>query len=228
MSENLRIVLKTLALLYVEDNKRFLDEVQNVFNNMFANTYTACDGQKALEFLENIKIDIIITDINMPNIDGIELIKKIREYNKTIPIIILTAHADKDLLLEASNLQIDGYITKPINFSKIATALSNAVQRIQYKSKHILCEGIVYDYTAKKILKDGIDEIELGKKESQLLDLLILNSNKITTKEEIIHHIWDMEDITDSALKNLLSNLRNKIGKDTIVNYPGRGWKIVT
>lgn len=226
MSDDLKFILKSLNLLYVEDNKRFLNEVENVFNSMFHKTFTASDGVEALEILENETIDIIITDLNMPNMDGMELIKSIREKDKKISIIILTAHADNDLLLEASNLQIDGYITKPINFTKITKALLNATQRVQFQTKYILKDGTIYDYTLKSINHLGVETL-LGKKESMLLEYLIGNCEKVVTKEEIIYHIWDMQEITDSALKNLLSNLRNKIGKENIENYPGLGWKVL-
>ena len=225
MNEDERLILKNLALLYVEDNKRLISEINQTFDMIFSNVYTAYDGIEALEILDNHKVDIIITDLNMPNMNGIEFIKEVRQKDKMISIIVLTAHADKDLLLEASNLQIDGYLTKPMNFNKIFQALSNALQRIPTSSYYVLENGATYNTSAKIIKKDN-EFIKLGKKESKLLDLLILNSSKITTKEEIIYNIWDLDDVTDSALKNLLSNLRSKIGKENILNYHNHGWEI--
>lgn len=226
MTENLRHILKKLNLLYVEDNKKLLLEVKNVFGPIFLNIFTAPNGEKALEILENEKIDLIITDLQMPKIGGIELIKEIRTKDKNISIIILTAHADKDLLLEASNLQIDGYLTKPINLDKISNALTNAVERSNYSIKYTFKDGTIYDATTKSVYKENELPLELGNKESLLLDLLLKNSNKITTKDEIYYTVWDMQNKTESALKNLLLNLRTKIGKDNIVNYPGKGWKL--
>ncbi len=226
MTEETILILKSLNLLYVEDNKRLLDEVKSVFNDLFHNTFTASDGCEALEVLKKEKIDIIITDINMPNKNGIELIKEIRDIDKKISIIILTAHADADILFEATNLQIDGYLTKPINFDKIITALSNSVKRSNFSTNYILNDGSIYNYSLKNITtKDEV--FKLGKKESMLIDFLILNSEKTTTKDELIYHIWNGEDITESALKNLISNLRTKIGKENIVNYSGQGWQII-
>ena len=202
-----------------------MSEVKNVFNYIFHNIYTAEDGIQALEVLDNTKIDIIITDINMPNMDGLNFIKEVRDKNKKISVIILTAHSDQEMLLKASNLQIDGYLVKPMSFDKIANSLSNALSRIESSSTYTFENGIFYNTTSRTI-ENGEIETELGKKESRLLDLLIVNSHKVTTKEEIISIVWDLDNVTDSALKNLLSNLRAKIGKESIENYPGHGWKI--
>lgn len=227
MNEEIRLILKQLNLLYVEDNLSLTKEVQTIFDDVFHTIYTAIDGIEASDYLKKHKIDIIITDLNMPNKDGMELIKEIRERNKKVSIIILTAYTDNHLLIEASNLQIDGYLKKPINLIKVITALSNAVQRLDYHPEYILSDGTTYNINLKQIIK-GETILDLGKKESQLLDFLLLNSHRVVNKDEITYHIWDMENVTESALKNLLSNLRSKIGKNNIENYPGHGWKIIT
>jgi len=225
LSQEDKLRLKNITLLYVEDNKKLIDEVNLVFDIIFNKVYIAKNGLEALEVFDNNKIDIIITDINMPNMSGIDLIKEIRSNDKVTSIIVLTAHADKDLLLEASNLQIDGYLTKPINFDKISDALSNALKRINYTTTFNFNNGMTYDTNTKTINNDMV-KYELGKKEAKLLHYLLLNSHRLVSKDDLISHIWDMDDVTDSALKNLLSNLRSKIGKDTIVNHAGHGWQI--
>jgi len=225
MPELNRLVLKTLTLLYVEDNENLLLEIQKVFGYIFNKIYTAKDGKDALKTLDTHQVDIIITDLHMPNMDGIEFIKEVRSKDKKISIIVLTAHADKDLLLEASNLQLDGYLTKPINFNKISQALSNALQRLEINTSYTLKNNVTYNISSKTVQSEN-NTIKLGQKEAKLLDFLISNSHKVVTKEDISYHIWDIDSTTDSALKNLISNLRSKIGKNTIINYPGHGWKI--
>ena len=84
----------------------------------------------------------------------------------------------------------------------------------------------IYNHSLKQIEKNN-EIIELGKKESMLLELLLVNTHKITTKEKIIYHTLDLDEVTDSALKNLLSSLRAKVGKNNIINFIGQGWKIL-
>jgi DNA-binding response OmpR family regulator len=226
VQESDRLKLKNLTLLYVEDNKRLVQEVNNVFDTIFNKVYTAHNGIEALEVLYTNSVDIVITDLHMPNMNGIDFIKEIRQLNKTLSIIILTAYADKDLLLEASNLQIDGYLTKPINFSKISATLSNALQRLSFATTYTLKNGAIYDVNTKELSYND-SHVTLGKKEAKLLDYLILNAQSVVSKEDIDYHIWDMDTVTESALKNLMSNLRYKIGKENIINHHGHGWKIL-
>jgi two-component system response regulator VanR len=215
-----------LSLLYVEDNKRVLNSVKPIFEKLFSKLHLAIDGIEALEIFKREHIDVIITDLDMPNLGGIELIKEIRRDNKQISIIVLTAHSDTDSLLEASNLQIDGYVIKPITLSKILTPLSNAIQRSKPETEYFLKSGLKYVLKTKTIYNQNGNVIELGNKENQLLELFLSNLNRVLTKDEIISTIWGFDEITESALKNLISNLRSKIGKDNIVNYPGQGWQI--
>jgi two-component system response regulator VanR len=227
MNKNELLLLKNFSLLFVEDNEKILKEVTNIFGNMFSSVYTAKDGVEALDIFNENKIDIIITDINMPNMNGINFMKKVRKIDKKTAIIVLTAYSDKDILLEVANLQIDGYIIKPINSSKIFSALSNAMQRIDSQLIYNFQNGLKYDINTKTVFNSSNKEsLILGKKEAKLLELLIHNSHRVVSKEEIILNIWEIEDITASALKNLLMNLRTKVGKDTIKNFAGQGWKI--
>lgn len=108
--------LKNLNLLYVEDNKNTVDTVQTVFGSIFNKLFIAHDGKEGLKYFEENHIDIIITDISMPNLNGIEMCKQIRKKSKKVSIIFLTAFSDRETLLDTINLQIDGYLVKPINF----------------------------------------------------------------------------------------------------------------
>lgn len=218
--------LKQLNLLLVDDNYRIHAELYQLLSPMFNTLSLAHDAPTALHKLHESDIDLVITDIEMPGIDGLELVKQIRDSGRNLPIIVLSAHSDTDYLLQAANLQIDGYIIKPLNFSKLEEALSRAVKRLSKPLDSLmLAPQVIYD-PPLRTLRVGGAEISIGKKECQLLELFIEHCGHVVSKETIRQHIWPSGSASDSALKNLLSELRKKLKYPLIQNHPGRGWSL--
>ena len=193
----------------------------------FKSVHLAEDVNAAKRLYEEQDIDIIITDIEMPEEDGLNFVESVREKNNTIPIIVLTAFTDTSYLLRAANLQIDGYITKPLTFDKLNNALESAVKKLSHKHFIFkLSEFISYDPTTKQLNVDN-SPVSLGKKERLLLELFINNNSGVISKEAIEKAIWPSIEMSDSALKNLLNELRTKLKYDNIiVNQPAEGWYI--
>ncbi len=111
--------LKLLKILCVEDNKGVRKRLVNTLNFYFKEVIEAEDGEEAYEIYQGIKVDAIMTDIDMPNMNGITLVKKIRAKDSDIPLIILTAYSNEEYLLELINLKINHFILKPINAQKL-------------------------------------------------------------------------------------------------------------
>lgn len=131
MNENHIALFKDLTILYVEDDDFLREKLESIFKKLFKNVLTACDGKEGFDlFLQNYqnenRVDVIVSDINMPTLNGLEMLRKIREYDKDIPTIFLTAHSESHFLLEAIELHVSEYITKPLNiqilFEKIHKA----------------------------------------------------------------------------------------------------------
>jgi two-component system, OmpR family, response regulator VanR len=227
MDKMLISALKDLNLLYVDDNENIYSSISTIFNSMFNKVFIAENGARALDIINKESIQIIISDIDMPKMNGIEMAKKIREKNNHISIIFLTAHVNNDFLFDASNLQIDGYLTKPINLQNIKTALTNAIKKNNFNTSEIkFSNGSIYN-TKQLKLTLNIEEIPLGKKEHSLLKYLIDNPNICIEKEKIEHHIWDYDEISENSLKNLVYHLRKKIGKESIESIAGEGYTLI-
>ena len=120
-------LLKRLNLLYVEDDDIIRIELSQLLGGFFSNIYVAKDGKEGLRtYLENQDhIDIILTDINMPYLNGIEMIKKIRGINSKVPVIFATAHSDNEFLAEAIKLRVQEYIIKPIDVRRLLSLMSD-------------------------------------------------------------------------------------------------------
>jgi len=130
--ENLITYAKDLNLLYVEDSQDAREMTTMILESIFENIVVAVDGADGLNKFKENKIDLIITDINMPKLNGLDMCEKIRELDNSVPIIILSAHNDDNFFIKSINLKVDGYILKPIDFDQLTGVLSRVLEKYRY------------------------------------------------------------------------------------------------
>lgn len=220
--------IKELNVLYVEDdikNQIIISKALKLYCN---NVLVAGDGEDALYLYESNKdiLDVLIVDISLPKISGIDVIKSIRKENKVIPIIITTAHTDKEYLLEALKLKLDSYIIKPFSFEKLMSVLEEYIERVYGISSLIkINENIELDVTMKSIVINK-EVVLLEPKEFKFLFLLIKNINKIIGYDIIEHYIYGDQSMSKSAIRTIVSNLNKKLQKKYIQNYSNEGYML--
>ncbi|WP_108063345.1 response regulator transcription factor [Poseidonibacter lekithochrous] len=218
---------KNIKLLYVEDEALIRENAVEYLSRYFDNVYEAKDGIEALELVREVKPHIIITDINMPNLNGLELAKEIRREDKKTQIIIATAHTDTDYLMEAVELHLVKYMIKPILESKLMPVLKACISNIKEDVSNIkkLSSNTCFDTFNKTLLVNN--EIKkLTKNEILFLELLCINSNRAISYEEIQNYIWYDSYMSGDAIRCLVRALRKKLPLDTIENLSGIGYKI--
>jgi DNA-binding response OmpR family regulator len=220
-------LLKNFTILYVEDDEIVLQNAIEFLTRIAKKVFSAKDGKEAIEVWRKHKPDIIITDINMPKLNGIDMASYIRAHDKDVQIIIATAHSDTDYLLRAVELQLVKYIIKPITKEKLLGAINKSIELIEDKTKFnlYLSKNCYYNAYEKIILKDN-KEIKLTKNEILLLDLLVRNHTKVVEYAEIEANIWPYEGMSQDAIRSLVRSLRKKLPPDTIQNISGIGYKI--
>lgn len=227
LSYNLQL-FKTLSILLVEDETILREQTSDLLKIFFFTVFTTSNGLEALGILSEEKIDIVLCDIKMPVMDGLVLTQKIRAKGNTLPIVLISSFSDQKIVLEAANCGIDGYIVKPVELKTLLETFTRVFKaKIPFKSFYQFSKNIVYNVLTEELYKDSA-KIDLGKRERSMLKLFMQNPDKTITKQEIVATIWEMEDVTESALKNLLSRLRKKIGIDVIVSVKGSGWRLKT
>lgn len=223
-------ILKNLNILYIEDEENIKENIKKTLLLFCENVFDVESIEIAKKTLLENRIDIIISDINLPDFCGLDFIKELRIFDKTIPIIILSAYTDKKYLLQATRLKLVDYLTKPIDFKSLHTALYRCVDEILDNSRYIISfkNNIQYNVLHKKLIDiSKNEEILLTAKELNLLDLFIKNHHKVLSIQELKLAIWEDElEATDSALKNLLNKLRKKIGKESIINISSVGYRL--
>jgi YesN/AraC family two-component response regulator len=128
-------LINNLSILYVEDDTTVRESLSSTLKLLSKKIYTADDGLQALEILKDNEIDLVITDIKMPNLDGLELSKKIQDLDLNIPILITTAHDEIDYLHKAIELNIDAFITKPLNITSLIQSITKLAKVISTKKE---------------------------------------------------------------------------------------------
>ena len=229
MDMSTKKILKTLTLLYIEDEDSIRTSMVNTLAIIFNDVKAFDNAEEAYSCYKLNKIDIILSDINLPGMNGIEFTKLIRKENFKIPIILLTAYSQTSILMEATRLKLVNYITKPIVYEELYDSLGLAVEEINRYNNRVLLfsNGIKYNYSNKLLFNNG-NEVHLTSSENRLLDILIDGYPKTVSLKKIKEKLWDNpSDGTESALKSILTKLRSKIGKHHIKNVSGMGYYLV-
>ena len=218
---------ENLKILVVEDEDIARENCVEFLEEYFKNIYEATNALDALKLYEKIKPHIIISDIQMPKLNGLEFISKVREKDDNTQIIILTAFCDKEYLLRAVELQLVKYLIKPINEKELEKALKSACENLNKEESNIipLDNNLKFDMYNLTLVQDD-DILKLRTKEIDFLYLLLLNKNRYVKYQEIENFVWNDEVMTKDALKTLVKNLKKKIPKELISNLTGTGYKI--
>lgn len=222
--------LKHMTILYIEDEVNIRLNISKTLQLICKNVLVAPDAEIALDLYNTNTIDIILSDINLPGMSGLEFTRLVREKDRLIPVILLTAHTNTSFLLEAAKLRLIDYLTKPISFEVLHDALKAAAKDIIQNGTYFIEFQNETTYNVnKKILQDNENkkELKLTASEIELLEYLIKYNKRVISSEELKSSLWDDPDLaTESALKNLLNKLRSKIGKESITNISGIGYRL--
>ena len=217
--------LKNLKILYIDDEDYIRANAVEYLSFYCDNVYEAYDGISGLESYEKYKPDIIITDIKMPKLNGIEMVKKIRQKDKKTKVILATAFLETSYLLQAVELGLIKYLTKPITADKLLPVLRTCTIDItEDKSIYNLGEGFLFDILNKNLFHNK-KQIFLTKKELLFLELLIKNHKRAVKYDELNNYIWKGE-MSDDAIRSVVKELRKKISKQAIKNISGIGYQV--
>lgn len=218
-------LLKELKILFVEDEVNISKLLKDALSEYFFSFTVASNGEEGIQKYRSVKPDIVITDIMMPKLDGLEMTKKIKEINENTPIIVLSAFSDKDKLLKAIDIGITKYFIKPFDPEEVLEYLTFLAQKL---NKHrIIClnKHFSFDNNTKNLFEDDV-LVSITKREKQFISLLIENKHDITKNEEIKNKLWEKEEISDERLRTFIKRLRKKTAKELIKNIPGQGYLI--
>lgn len=216
-----------MKILIIEDEKDVLNALKKGFIKCSYAVDTACDGEEALENYYSNFYDLIILDLNLPKIDGIEVLKEIRLENKEINVIILSARSEIEDKIIGLDLGANDYVAKPFHFAELE-ARTRALLRRDFciKDTIIQINNLRLDTALKKVFYNS-SEISLTKKEYAILEYLILNRGKVVSAEKLIEHIWESDtDNFSNSFKVHIYSLRKKLPENVIHSTRGLGYYV--
>ena len=219
-------ILQKLSILIVEDENEIRKLMEEVMKSVFFEVYSAKNGDEGIKKFKKFAPDLIVTDIAMPIMDGLDMAKRINEISPTTPIIALSAFSDKEKLLKAIEVGVDKYILKPVDMDELLLAIEN-IARSKFKNMNIIkiTDDLQYNPASKQLLCND-EEILLTKKEFSFIALLINKIGNLVLLDEIKKNVWSDENVNDTAIRTFVKRVRDKIGQDVIKNIPGLGYKI--
>lgn len=212
-----------LSLLIVEDEKNIAHLMGDILAPLFYEMHYAQDGLSGLNKFKKLRPDIVICDVLMPLKDGLSLAKSIKDLSPNTPIIVISAHSDKEKLLKAIDVNVNKYLIKPVIPEELIASVKSLVSNM---SKVTKMGDYSIDYM-KSTFKTLEFEVELTKKELALLKALSEPIGRVVSLDEIKEVCWGKSDVKDGSVRTFIKRFRDKLGVNIIKNITSTGYKIV-
>lgn len=223
-----------MNILIVEDDINVAELIAIHLKNMPAQVTMVHNGWEGLDNAMRGKFDLIVLDVMLPGLNGLDVCKRIRQYNRFLPILILTAKSEELDKITGLELGADDYLTKPFSVGELIARVKAVLRRtkneksiLQQEKKRIEKGGLVLDIANKMVYLDD-KTVELTLKELELLTLFMLNTNKSFSRQEILDRVWGEQfEGLEHTVNSHINRLRSKIEKDlTKPQYILTAWGI--
>ncbi len=223
----MRCLYENVTILYADDATAARSYYAEFLGHLFCTVYEACDGEEAWQLYQKYRPDILLLDVEMPEINGLELAERIREDDKRTRIIIATAYINEKRLLQAVELGLTRFLPKPFGRRSFRETLEKAV--LELDGKHFVELGGSFRWnSSKRELLQGEEPVKLTANEKALLTLLGSKPDTLFSTYMIEEHLWPFGTDDDSAsrLKALIKRIRKKLPEGCITNVYGEGYRI--
>lgn len=204
-----------MKILVLEDNENLLELIQEELEDKGYCVSCFTDGLEALEHCID-GFDCFVLDINVPNVDGLTLLKEIRERDKCTPAIIISANFELDNLKKAYTQGCNDFLKKPFYMYELETKIK---QYCHLEEKILLQDGFTYDIKSETLFSCDKEAVKLTKKERRFFALLIKHENTMTPLEYIEDYVWEGEPTTSVGLRSLVKRLRSKLPEGMIISH---------
>ncbi len=205
-----------MKLLVVEDEPNLLSIIRKGLSENNNEVSVAMDGRTALEMIQNHSFDVVILDIMLPDINGIEICRRLRASKNFVPVLLLTALGTTENVVTGLNAGADDYMIKPFKFSELEARISALARRSNQDNRPndiLVIEDLEIDGRSKSVKRSG-ESIVLTAKEFKLLFYLAKNAGNILSREQLLDNVWDINfDMNTNVVDVYINYLRNKIDK---------------
>ena len=216
----------TMKILITEDDATIREGICAYLSEFGYEIIEACDGREALSKFESNKIDLVILDIQIPFINGLDILRKIRE-TSNLPVLILTAFSDEEFKITAFSNLADGYIEKPFSLPVLKARVDALITKNYEKFEVFRYKDLEINFSNFSA-KINNSEAEISVKEIEVLKYLLLNEDRALTRSQILENVWkESENIPfDRVVDVYIKDLRKKFGLDCIKTIRNVGYKL--
>lgn len=230
MTELTNHQLSTLKIVYIEDDDSIRNYITEFLNRLKITVYDTSCAEDGIKLYKEHKPDILIVDINLPRMNGIDFITQVRKIDTTTRVIITTAYTNPEFTITAIELDITRYLVKPLTSEKLISAIEKAIGEIDSEPNRAdniidLGEGFTYSIQNELLYSQG-EQVLLRKKELELLKFFIKHSSRTITYDMIEDSIWSDGNMTQDAIRSQIRNLRQKTYRNIIKNISGIGYQL--
>ena len=223
MEEQLK-QLQNYTVLCVEDEDGIRKRLVNTLKYYFKEVYEASNGEDGYDLYKEYKPSLIISDIEMPEQNGISMIEQIRQEDMDVLVVMITAYSNEEYLLELINLNINQYILKPVNSDILLNGIVKAfghrlIEKIEF------AQDLYFDMNQRELIYKN-EIVSLRKRDKDFLVLLHKNRNSVVTYDLIEEYLWRDKSMSISALKTFIKEFRQRIPVNIITNIPQIGYKL--
>ena len=212
------------SILVVEDAKDTNEAISQYLQYLGYKVISCYDGIEAVNKFREESIDIIILDIMLPGIDGMDVLKEIRKKDSTLPVLMLTAISEEDVQAQSFDNLADDYITKPFSMLILGKRVMALLRRTATETWNY--KEINVDFSGYSVTKNG-DSIDVTPREIDVLKILLKNKGLVLSREQILNTVWEENfEVTDRIVDVYIKNLRKKLGIDCIITVKGVGYKL--
>ena len=218
-----------MRLLIVEDEKELCDTVAASLYRAGYEVDTCYDGEEALDYILTEEYDLIVLDLNLPGMDGMDVLREVRKVNKELKVLILSARSSVSDKVQGLDSGANDYLAKPFAFEELEARIRSLLRRSFVQENIVLVwNSISLDTAGRTASVNGV-QIPLTRKELAILEYFMLHPTKVISQEELIEHIWNMEaDSFSNAVRVHIATLRKKLKQalsyDPIVTRIGQGY----
>ena len=216
-----------MRILIIEDEHKIANSIKRGLEQETYAVDVAYDGESGFDFASSEEYDVIVLDLMLPKMGGVEICKKLRSEDNHTPILILTARGEVSDKVEGLNAGADDYLVKPFAFEELLARIKALSRRPKDSmGSSVEVEDLTLNTLTYEVKRKG-KTINLSNKEFALLEYLMRHTGRVLSKEQIIAHVWNYDaDILPNTVEVYIGYLRNKIGSDLIKTVRGFGYKI--
>ena len=213
-----------MKILLLEDDVILQEIIEEFLEENGYEVESYYDGEKALDAIGHGSYDMLLLDVNVPNIDGFEILSYLREIGNTTPAIYITSLAGIEDLKKGFSLGADDYLRKPFELEELNARIEHIVKLYRLQEE-IEFDDMKFIPKAHQLIV-GDEVIEMRQKEAQVLEYFIRNAGKIISCDEIIENVWEDENIpTHATIRTYIKNLRKMFQKEYFNNIKGEGYR---